>query len=194
MQHEAPSTLLASSRVTVREAVDADAEQIQRFVANLVGERLPVIFRRDCPPTLGEERGFIQQVARSPRSILLVAEAGEEIVGMLDFHGHQKPQRSHAGEFGMSIAKPWRRRGVGFQLLAHLFHWASAERLRRIELSVFSNNTAAVSLYERLGFVREGTQREAVEVEGHYVDIVLMAKALPDPATALRRASSPSPP
>lgn len=124
----------------------------------------------------------MQRVARAPRSFLLVADAGEEIVGMLDFHGHQKPQRSHAGEFGMSVAKLWRGRGVGSQLLAHLFGWALTEQLRRLELSVFSNNTGAMSLYERVGFLPEGTEREAVEVDGRYVDIVRMARTLSHPA------------
>jgi RimJ/RimL family protein N-acetyltransferase len=78
----------------------------------------------------------------------------------------------------MSVAKALRGKGVGTQLLGHLFEWATTQGLLRLELSVFSNNTAAISLYERLGFVGEGAQRNAVEVEGGYVDMVMMVKML----------------
>jgi RimJ/RimL family protein N-acetyltransferase len=43
---------------------------------------------------------------------------------------------------------------------------------------VLGTNTAALSLYERLGFRREGIQREEFRIGGRYVDDVLMAKYL----------------
>ena len=97
---------------------------------------------------------------------------------MLDFHGHPEPQWAHAGEFGMSTAKQWRGRGVGTQLLNYLSEWAQSRQFRRIELRVFSNNDGAIRLYERLGYVVEGRQVKAVQVDGDYVDIIFMAKYL----------------
>jgi RimJ/RimL family protein N-acetyltransferase len=179
MQQEMRQTSRVSLTVHVRVAAEGDAVALHRFASDLVGERLSVLFRRDKAPSIEEQRNFIERIARTPRSALFVAEAGGEIVGMLDFHGHQKPQRAHAGEFGMSVARPWRGRGIGSQLLAHLFAWASAQNMRRLELSVFANNAPAIALYERAGFVREGVQRDAIEIDGGLIDMVQMAKTLP---------------
>ena len=162
----------------IRTAIEADATALQAFSAELIAERLPVLFRRDQAPTVEHQHDMIRRLSATPRSALFVAESDGQLVGMLDFHGHQKPQRAHAGEFGMSVAKTWRNKGVGTRLLNYLSEWAIAEGLRRLELSVFSNNDSAIVLYRRCGFIVEGRQQEAVLVDGAYVDIVLMAKLL----------------
>ena len=45
----------------------------------------------------------------------------------------------------------------------------------RIELEVFANNTAAIRLYEKVGFVWEGTMRDAVLIDGTFHDVHTMA-------------------
>lgn len=165
-----------SKHVTIRPAELSDAERLQRYVAELFAERLPVLFRRDVAPTVDEERRFITQMQELPRSIIIVAVVDKDIVGMLDFHGDQRPQRLHAGEFGMSVSKAWRGRGIGARLLDYLQAWAKSEGIRRVELQVMGNNPAAIALYEKAGFTIEGRQVDSVEVDGAYVDVFLMAK------------------
>ena len=164
--------------IIVREVVVADAEDLQRFLADLYAERLPVMFSRDSAPSVAEERSLIQQMLATPRSMLLLALAQEGVVGMLDFHCSPRQQCGHSGNFGMSVAKSWRRRGVGTRLIEELFRWARSQGVRRIELDVFENNPGAVRLYEKLGFLHEGKRREAVEVSGSYIDVLQMAKLL----------------
>lgn len=167
-----------SEAFTIREAQRGDAAGLSIFVSDLLAERLPGIFRRDRAPTEDEERAFIDQMARAPRSVLLVAEAEGVIVGVLDFHGEQKVQRAHAGAFGMSVARQWPRTGVGTKLLEGLLNWTGSHDIRRVELEVFSNNPGAIALYRRAGFVLEGTKVRAVEVDGDYIDLLQMAKRL----------------
>lgn len=47
--------------------------------------------------------------------------------------------------------------------------------IHRVELRVFDFNAAAVATYERLGFVREGTCREAVRVGPERWDVHIMS-------------------
>ena len=47
--------------------------------------------------------------------------------------------------------------------------------LHRIELEVLANNARAIHVYEKLGFKREGIQRDAQFRSGQYLDIVTMA-------------------
>ena len=46
--------------------------------------------------------------------------------------------------------------------------------LHRIELDVFAHNEAAIHVYEKVGFVREGLRKEAFWKEGRWLDIVGM--------------------
>jgi len=43
--------------------------------------------------------------------------------------------------------------------------------LHRIELDVLNINTTAQKLYEKCGFVKEGTRRKAVYKKGSFVDM-----------------------
>jgi RimJ/RimL family protein N-acetyltransferase len=47
-----------------------------------------------------------------------------------------------------------------------------------MELTVMAHNRSAVALYERSGFVVEGTRRDSMLVEGNYVDEYYMARML----------------
>ena len=38
-----------------------------------------------------------------------------------------------------------------------------------------SDNARAISLYDKVGFVREGVQRDAVYIDGEYRDTIVMA-------------------
>jgi RimJ/RimL family protein N-acetyltransferase len=45
----------------------------------------------------------------------------------------------------------------------------------RIEFDVRADNSRAIALYEKVGFVREGMVRDALFVDGAYYDAITMA-------------------
>ena len=49
---------------------------------------------------------------------------------------------------------------------------------RKLTLRVLGTNAAAIRLYERRGFVREGALLEEFCINGRFVDDVIMAKKL----------------
>lgn len=67
-------------------------------------------------------------------------------------------------------------------LLVAAEHRVRDRGMRKLTLRVLSTNRAAISLYERLGFTREGDLREEFLINGSYVDDILMAKHLAAPA------------
>ena len=48
--------------------------------------------------------------------------------------------------------------------------------LKRIELQVYSDNTSGIALYEKFGFVIEGTHTAFAFRNGQYVDAYAMAR------------------
>lgn len=84
---------------------------------------------------------------------------------------HVEPRRSAAYlqlYIGPSEA---RGKGLGKNALGCALEWAFELRsLNRVWLHVFPENLAAVKLYTRAGFVREGTERAAVYRNGNFQD------------------------
>jgi RimJ/RimL family protein N-acetyltransferase len=64
--------------------------------------------------------------------------------------------------------------------------------LHRVDLGVFAEHTAAVRMYEKLGFKVEGRLREALFHEGRYKDHLLMAILRDEYQPAVPGAASPA--
>jgi RimJ/RimL family protein N-acetyltransferase len=162
--------------VDIREADLDDAQALQHYASELFGERLPGLYERPIP-TLEEEAQFLESYCGPANSVLLVAEDAGRVVGLLGLLGRSLPQDAHVGAVGISVHREYRGRGLGTRLMLALFEWAPLHGIRRIEIEAFANNPRAISLYESLGFVREGVRSGAVVVEGEDVDVVCMARA-----------------
>lgn len=107
----------------------------------------------------------------------LVAEVERRVVGTLALHVHQPPRRRHCADLGMGVNDDFQGRGVGSALLAAAVdladHWLG---LQRIELTVYTDNAPAIHLYEKFGFVTEGTARAFALRRGVLVDALYMAR------------------
>ena len=98
-----------------------------------------------------------------------------EIVGTLHFAAGRRPQVRHSGEFGMSVSQRYWGRGIGSLLLDTLLEWAKQTRfVAKINLRVRTDNQRAVALYERKGFVKEGTLTKEMVIDGQYYDLYAM--------------------
>ena len=116
----------------------------------------------------------------SPPEAHLVAELDGVLAGYIRVKP-VTPLRENAhvlGIVGLAVAPGDRRRGVASALLAAAEQLARARGARKLSLRVLSTNEAAMRLYERHGFQREGTLRDEFWIGGQFVDDVLMAKHL----------------
>ncbi|HWL45858.1 MAG TPA: GNAT family protein [Ilumatobacter sp.] len=88
--------------------------------------------------------------------------------------------------FRIALGPHGRDRGFGTEatrlIVDHIF--ATYEPVHRIELEVFAFNPRARAVYERVGFVYEGTRRDALRWDGEWVDAIDMAILRPDWQTA----------
>ena len=72
----------------------------------------------------------------------------EKIVGDLSLQVEASPRRSHVATFGISVAADAQGRGVGSALMREMINLCDNwMRIERIELTVFSDNPAALALY-----------------------------------------------
>ena len=162
----------------IRTATLDDVEALVEYAGSLFAERLPGIYRRRTP-TPAEEVAFIRARIEPANSTLLVAEEDGQVVGLIDFVGHDLAEEAHSGTFGLSVASGHRGRGIGSALIEALLEWAPQNGITRIECRAFATNPRAIALYERMGFVREGVCRSGVILDGEPVDVIILARLLP---------------
>jgi L-phenylalanine/L-methionine N-acetyltransferase len=120
-----------------------------------------------------------KRLSERPESLYaLVACVGGEVVGDVGLEIHPTPwRRRHAGQIGMAVRDDWQGKGVGTALMETALDLADNWlNLTRIELSVYTDNAAAVALYEKFGFEIEGTHRRYAFRNGEYVDAYSMAR------------------
>ena len=114
---------------------------------------------------------------QAPDTYSLVAEIDGRVVGSLGLQVEVPPRRRHCGSIGMGVHDDFQGRGVGSALMAAIVdladNWLG---LHRLELSVYADNAPAIHLYEKFGFVVEGTARQYALRSGVYVDAHLMAR------------------
>lgn len=159
--------------VRAREATDLDAITMLMGCPGVVRGTLQLPLR-----PLDERRE--QFARRAPGTHSLVAEIDRRVVGQLSLHVEQNPRRRHVGGIGMAVHDDFQGRGVGSALLTATLDLADRWlALRRIELDVYTDNAAAIRLYEKFGFVREGQLRDYAFRDGGYIDAFFMARLLP---------------
>jgi RimJ/RimL family protein N-acetyltransferase len=128
--------------------------------------------------TASEERRYLRAVRRHPHAAVFVAEAEAGLVGRLSIARDPHPASEHVADLGLMVAKDYRRLGIGRALMDAAEGWAREVGVRKIELHVFPYNTAAIALYETLGYEREGLRRRHFRRGGRLLDAILMAKEL----------------
>jgi len=116
----------------------------------------------------------------SPPGAHLVAELDGRLAGYIRVKP-ATPLRENAhvlGIVGLAVAPGDRGRGVASALLAAAEQPARARGARKLSLRVLGTNETAMRLYGRHGYQREGTLRDEFNIDGRFVDDVIMAKHL----------------
>jgi putative acetyltransferase len=118
----------------------------------------------------------------APADRILVAVVNSEVVGNLGVHPVTNARRSHVAGIGMAVRDDHQGKGVGTALLKAAVDLADNWlNLLRLELTVWTDNEAALRLYSGQGFVLEGTHRAYALRHGRYADVHAMARLHPAP-------------
>ncbi|MBX3622428.1 MAG: GNAT family N-acetyltransferase [Rhizobacter sp.] len=167
--------------ITVRRTALKDAAAIARIMGD------PGVYPGLMQPPYTDEdlwrARLAETLAPGKPDLLLCAELHGEVVGSCGLHpAHGALRRRHALMLGISVLPEAQGRGVGSALMQAMCDyadgWAGALRL---ELTVYTDNAAAIALYRKFGFVVEGTHRGYALRGGRYVDAHAMARLHPHP-------------
>ena len=124
---------------------------------------------------LAATKAFINEAP--PGRHYLVAEVGERAVGSVTLNHVQRPRLQHTGVIGLMVGREHWGQGIGGFLMEVALEIADNWlNLSRLELAVFAQNPAAIHLYEKFGFEKEGLRRCHTYGDGGWLDSYLMAR------------------
>jgi L-phenylalanine/L-methionine N-acetyltransferase len=124
--------------------------------------------------SLWEER--LKKASNNHYSLVAISDSNE-IIGQISLITIDIPRRRHVVTFGMGVSISHTGKGGGGELLKSALDMADNWlNINRVELEVYCDNTAAVKLYQKLGFEIEGTAKNYAFKNGEYVDSHFMAR------------------
>ncbi|MBB4520862.1 GNAT family N-acetyltransferase [Rhizobium leguminosarum] len=157
--------------VLVRAVRLSDAEEITDLI-NLPGYRAGTL----RPPYQRVEEVRKHMEIPSPGALNLVVTQNGKIVGNGGLN-RLSGRRQHVASIGMGVHDDFTGRGFGRILLGAMVDAADDWLdIKRLELTVYTDNDVAIGLYRKFGFEREGLLRAFGFRSGEYVDAYGMAR------------------
>ena len=162
--------------IIYRNPAAGDAKKIVDFYNYVGGETSFLSFEKDEYPLGAEEQeAEIKRLEGNVNNTMLLALDGEEIAGIATINSSHKLKSRHEGELGIVVAQKYQGQGIGSRLIQMLIDWCKGNGVTtRIRLDTRTDNTAAVSLYLKFGFVVEGCLRNQTLLNGKYYDLYIM--------------------
>lgn len=109
---------------------------------------------RECFSMPWSERSLLKEVDNQD-SLFLVKEQKGKVVGYVGMY-YVYPEGDITN---VAVAKDYRGKGIATELLEQAFLIAGTREITEFTLEVRVSNTAAIRLYERLGFKEEGIRK-----------------------------------
>jgi RimJ/RimL family protein N-acetyltransferase len=160
-------------RIYLRPLAAADAATFLPWVNDRAVTRTLKFIR---PVSLAAEEETLECFGRSESDVVLaiIRRDDDALIGAVGLHRIHPVNRS--AMFGLMIGDraAWSQ-GFGTEATRLMVDYAfRALNLHRVWLHVYENNPAAVRVYEKVGFRREGILRQDVYREGRYWDALAM--------------------
>jgi GNAT superfamily N-acetyltransferase len=166
-----------SAAVVVRGAEMNDAPALQAILNEVIADGNA--FGAEEPQTLEETK---QSWLAAPAAAYVACDPDGELLGAYVLKPNSLGRGAHVANATYMVARSQQGRGLGVRLGAHSLEQARRAGYRAMQFNaVVSTNTAAVALWQRLGFVRIGTVPQAFRLpNGEYVDTYIMYRSLPE--------------
>jgi ribosomal protein S18 acetylase RimI-like enzyme len=114
---------------------------------------------------------IVRGLARAPEMVTWVAVDDGVLVGCIGVARESKTKMRHkAGVFGTYVDPRARRRGVAQRLVETAIAHARSIGVTHLHLVVSAGTPEPERLYRRMGFVRWGTEPEALLIDGRALD------------------------
>lgn len=164
--------------IEIRERDVNDVNEFCEFLLKLDDEAEFMLFEK------GERNISKERIQKNIESVIndgnmcYVALTNGKIIGYIIAVRESFIRTNHVAVVVAGILEEYCSKGIGYLLLQNIIEWASANKVKRLELTVITENERAINLYKKCGFEIEGTRKVSTLKNGRYYDEFYMAKIL----------------
>lgn len=117
----------------------------------------------------------------SDKNLLLVAEVGSTVIGVLSalqYENGSRPETAHVLQLGVHLLPAYRGKGIGTAMVLYAEQWARKQGFRKIEVDIFTTDSRSIGVFTAQGYQVEGSRRQRIRVGKKYIDEILLGKVL----------------
>jgi protein lysine acetyltransferase len=149
--------------VQVRPIDSRDADAFSAWFGRLSDESRRRRFLGPKPRLSARELSYLTEVDHVNHTALVAVDASGTLIGEARYATSKPGDR--IADFAVTVADEWQGRGVGTRLAGRVIEAARANGMTRLTAMTLWENTAAIALLHRLGFMRAGYDGDALEYE-----------------------------
>lgn len=166
------------NEITIREPKITDLKQVLYYINKLSKEKTYITLQGEVIDEKSE-RVWLKSAIRKiqdKKAVYLFAFNKEQLIGISEVT-MGTGCKEHVGRFGISIDKNFRGKGIGSVLMNTVLNVTKKlSKIRLICLEVFAENTTAIEMYKKKGFIVCGEIPKVLKRRGRYVNEILMFK------------------
>ncbi|WP_245640097.1 GNAT family N-acetyltransferase [Paenibacillus dakarensis] len=164
-------------KMIIREVTQTDANQLVELHKQLDEETKFMLFEPDERENNETRQSkIISSILESNNSNIFLAVKNNRVVGHLTVIGGHTKRISHRAYIVIGILKEFSSKGVGYELFNAMENWRLTTGIKRLELTVMTNNEIGIKLYKKAGFEVEGIKKNSIIIGDRYIDEYYMAK------------------
>ena len=159
----------------IREAHIEDAEKVIRYIIKASDETDFMLSGSDERELdVKKEEEFLQSIQKSITTKMFLYEIDTEIAGICNLKGINKVRIRHRTELGITVLKDYWSRGIASELINYAVDYCRLNSIKKIELTVRTDNERALKLYKKAGFEIEGEIKSFFYINGIYYNCYIM--------------------
>lgn len=157
MKYTKDVILKNNQKCLIRDAVGDDAQEVLNvFLVTHEQTDFLSSYKDETTFDAEFEKKFLNDIADLEKEIYLCAVVDEHIVGTASVFSIGPNKVRHRAEFGIAVDQSCWGIGIGQALTAACIEFSKSAGYAQLELEVVSDNTAAIALYRKMGFIEFG--------------------------------------
>ncbi|MEZ4504727.1 MAG: arsinothricin resistance N-acetyltransferase ArsN1 family A [Thermomicrobiales bacterium] len=166
---------MSNPHIRIRLAQPTDAPAITDIYNQGIRDRLATL---ETEERTAEERAA-WLAARDARHPVYIAELDGAVVAWGSLNSfNPRPAYQWVADFSVYVDRAHRGHGLGGAMLDHLIAEATSLGFHKLVLAAFPFNEAGMRLYQSRGFRTVGIYHEQGQLDGRWVDTIVMEKLL----------------
>ena len=161
---------LSTKRTTLRLVTTNDLQDIYEITSNnAITKMVGWKHHQDMNETLN----LLEDMTKKQETYAIVLKATTKVIGLIGVHKKQANNNLQVRMLTILLNQSYWGQDYAYEVTKEILKYLfEEEQIHKVNVGHFSINNQSKRVIEKLGFIYEGTKREAVIIDNHFFDAV----------------------